>query len=393
MTESHVPTDPPAHHTAVPERPLDPRVAALSDRVFVQSIPQRVGWIIDQLDPARSGLVVSGAKALAKAGQLRQAGVFSGPMLVDPAVYTVQAATEDEPFPIPGGTQMAFGDHLANAVEEQLEHGASAALSPTGYLHAEDSDALLAAAEHIRELADPRLVFAVPLDVGWLRDDAVKQLIAVLQTVPGAKALMLGGQLDPLGHFPAAVGNLVQVLEQVPHCALLRADLAAFGALAHGAAFTAFGATSSQRHIVPPPQPAKTSGGGPGSPHVLVEDLMAFFLGRKIADRFAAAQTPVCHCTACQGRALDTFATLKEQTPAAAHNAAVLSGWVRSFAAVEPVRRAAWWQQRCQNAVDRYDIVNTALRQPGAFAPPPQLKRWAERPAAAPQAAQASPPG
>ncbi|WP_329059330.1 hypothetical protein OG511_42195 [Streptomyces sp. NBC_01453] len=392
MTASHVPTDPPAHRTVGPDLPLDPGVAALSSRVFVQSIPQRVSWIIDQLDPSCSGLVVSGAKALAKAGKLRQAGTFSGPVLVDPAVYTVQAATEEEPFPIPAGTQMAFGDHLANAVEQQLDHGASAALSPTGYVHAKDSDALLAAARRITELADPRLIFVVPLGAGWLRDDAVKQLIAVLQLVPGAKALMLGGQLDPLGHFPQAVGNLVKVLAEVPHCALLRADLAAFGALAHGAAFTAFGATSGLRHIVPPPQPAKTTG-GPGSPHVLVEDLMAFFLGRKIADRFAATQAPICQCTACQGRALDTFASPKEQVPAAAHNAAVLTSWIGSLTAQEPVLRAVWWQQRCQNAVDRYDIVNTTLRQPGAFAPPRQLVRWAQRPASTPRTAEASSSG
>ncbi|MEU3544858.1 hypothetical protein [Streptomyces paromomycinus] len=314
---------------------------------------------------------------------LREDG-FAGLVLADPALYTEQAATEDEPFPTDG--QLSFGDPLENAVADQLGRGASTALTPTGYLRQGDLDALMAAARQVQALDHPRVIFAVPVDVAWLRGDAVKRLISVLHAVSGAKALMLGGQIDPLARFPEAVGNLVRIVRQVPGVALLRTDLAAFGALAHGAAFTAFGTTSGLRHIVPPPQPAKTSrNGGPNSPHVLVPDLMAFFLGRKIADRYASTQPPLCSCAACQGRGLDTFATMSEQKAAAAHNAAALTGWARQLDAVVASQRAGWWQRRCQRAIDHYDVVNAAIEQPGAFTPPPQLLRWAQLPVPAPE--------
>jgi hypothetical protein len=350
-------------------------VADLSGRLLLQSSPRRVGWIREHLDPVRSGLVLSGPEALKKAQRLRLEDGYTGLLLTDPAVYEQAAATEDEPFPAVGD-QLSFADPLEESVADQLGKGASAALTPTGYIHAEESDALIAAARRVRDFNDPRVIFAVPVDVGWLRDDPVKQLIAVLNLVPGTKALMLGGQMDPLGHFPAAVANLVRLLDEVPHTALLRTDLAAFGALVHGAAFTAFGTTSGLRHIVPPPQPAATSGKGfADSPHVLVPELMAFFLGSKIARRFAAAPAPVCGCAACGERALDTFADLEEQQPAAAHNTAVLMEWGRTLDAVDTSARAAWWQQRCQHAADRYEQVNSAIDQPKAFAPPPQLTR------------------
>lgn len=257
-------------------------------------------------------------------------------------------------------------------------------MTPTGYIHAEDSDALLAAAARVRDLGDRRLILALPLDIAWLRDEPVRQLIAVMRSVPGMKALMLGGQMDPLARFPKAVVNLQRILAEVPGTALLRADLAAFGALAHGAAFTAYGATSSVRHIVPPPQPAKTSrdNGGPLSPHVLLPELMDFFLGETLAKRFAGSQPPLCHCQACGERYLTTFTGNSEQVPAAAHNAAVLMQWLGTMDAVDPgPARRRWWQQRCAQAVDRYPVLNAELRLVKGFKVPAQLQRWADIPA------------
>ncbi|MFF7727178.1 hypothetical protein [Streptomyces sp. NPDC008001] len=222
--------------------------------MLLQAGVSRVGYIRAQLDPVRSGLVVSGPGAAVKARKLREEG-FTGPLLADPAVYTVAAASEDDPFPDVSEGQLAFGDPLRLSVEEQVGRaGATAAMTPTGYLHAEASDALKAAVHRVLALEDPHVFFSVPVDVAWLRDDAVEQLIAWLNVVPNPKAVMLGGQMDPLAGFSQAVGNLKRLLAEVPGTALLRADLAAFGALAQGAAFTAFGATSSVRHIVPPGQ-------------------------------------------------------------------------------------------------------------------------------------------
>ncbi len=354
----------------------------LQGRMLLQVSPARVGFFRSQLDAGRSGLVLCGPNALQQARRLRREEQFGGPLLVDPAVYEVRAASEEEPFPHASEDTFAFDDPLVVSLAEQRAMGVTAPMTPTGYLHAEDSDALKAAVRRVAALEDPQVVFAAPVDVGWLREeDSVRQLIACLRLLAGPKALMLGGQMDPLARHPRAVDHLRRIVTEVPGTALLRTDLAAFGALAAGAAFTAFGAGSRLRHIVAPGEKAKTSKGFSKSPHVLFPELMDFFLGKTLADRFAAAAAPVCGCAACEGvRALDSFAsnTGDRQARAAAHNVAVLMEWLRTLTALAPGRaRQQWWHERCRTAVDRYPVLNAQLLQPDLFKAPPQLKRWA----------------
>jgi hypothetical protein len=108
---------------------------------------------------------------------------------------------------------------------------------------------------------------------------------------------------------------------------------------------------------------------------------MDFFLGKTLADRFAAAAAPVCSCEACEGvRALDSFASNAgdRQARAAAHNVAVLMEWLRTLTALAPGHaRQRWWHERCRTAIDRYPLLNAQLLQPDLFKVPPQLKRWA----------------
>ncbi|MEY2244833.1 hypothetical protein AB8A21_18285 [Streptomyces sp. BF23-18] len=372
--------------TEPPDAPqaLSGALRVLQGRMLLHVSPARVGFLRPQLDAGCSGLVLCGPNALQQAKRLREAEGFNGPLLVDPGVYEVRAASEVDPFPDVSEGTFAFDDPLAVSLAEQRAAGVTAPMTPTGYLHAEDSDALKAAVRRVAALNDPQVVFAAPIDVGWLREeDSVRQLMACLRLVKGPKALMLGGQMDPLARHPRAVDHLRQIVAQVPGAALLRTDLAAFGALAAGAAFTAFGAGSRLRHVVAPGEKAKTSkkGGFSPSPHVLFPELMDFFLGKTLAERFAGAPLPVCNCAACAGeRALDSFASNAgdRQARAAAHNVAVLMEWLRTLAAIAPgPARQRWWQERCLAAVDRHPLLNAQLRQPDRFKAPPQLKRWA----------------
>ncbi|MFI0779330.1 hypothetical protein [Streptomyces sp. NPDC021212] len=383
MIDPYAPLPRPRSDLAQPPdtpQPLSGALSVLQGRMLLQVTPARVGYLRTQLDASRSGLVLCGKNALRQARKLRGQEQFSGPLLVDPAVYESRAASEEEPFPHASEDTFAFDDPLTVSLAEQRAVGVTAPVTPTGYIQAEDSDALKAAAQRVAELDD--VVFAVPVDVGWLREeDTVRQLIACLRLVKGPKAIMLGGQMDPLARHAKAVGHLQQVIEEVPGAALLRTDLAAFGALAAGAAFTAFGAGSRLRHIVAPGEKAKTSKGFSTSPHVLFPELMDFFLGKTLADRFAAAPAPVCGCAACGGQwALDAFAKNAGERPAraAAHNVAVLMGWLRTLTATAPgLARQKWWHERCCAAVEQYPLVNAQLRQPDAFKVPQQLKRWA----------------
>ncbi|SEE34525.1 hypothetical protein [Streptomyces sp. KS_5] len=380
-------TEPPDAPQALPGA-----LPVLQGRLLLHVSPARVGFFRPQLDAGRSGLVLCGPNALQQARRLRRAEQFSGPLLVDAAVYEVRAASEEEPFPDASEGTFGFDDPLAVSLAEQRAVGVTAPMTPTGYLHAEDSDALKSAVRRVAALDDAQVVFAAPVDVGWLREeDSVRQLIACLRLVPGPKALMLGGQMDPLARHPRAVDHLRRIVTEVPGAALLRTDLAAFGALAAGAAFTAFGAGSKLRHIVAPGQKAETSKNFSTSPHVLFPELMHFFLGKTLADRFAGAAAPVCGCAACEEvRALDSFASNAgdRQARAAAHNVAVMMEWLRTLTALAPgSARQRWWHERCLDAVGRYPLLNARLLQPNRFKVPPQLKRWA---LAAP--AEAAPP-
>lgn len=356
----------------------------LRDRMLLQVSTARLGYVKAQLDAERSGLVLCGDDAVQKARTLRFKEGYTGPLLIDPAVYQVSAATEENPFPYNVEATLFLDDPLELSLAEQRDAGVTLPMTPTGYIRAEDSDALRAAVTRVRQLDDPTVIFAAPVDVSWLRDEeSARQLLAYLQLVKGPKAIMLGGQMDPLGRYAKAVGHLKQLVEELPHAALLRTDLAAFGALASGAVFTAFGASSTYRHIVAPGEKPQTNKRiVVRSPHVLFPELMAFFLGEKIAKLYGSADdAPVCFCAACDGeRSLDAFTSNRGELPAAAaaHNVAVLMEWLRTLKAATPgAARQQWWYDRCRTALEQYTLINASVRNPRAFEPPEQLKRWA----------------
>jgi len=243
---------------------------------------------------------------------------------------------------------------------------------------------LKAAAKTIIEFNDPRMIFTVPISVAWLQDSEVPQVIAVLKLVPGIKAIMLGGQMDPL-KAKKSVANLCRVLSEVPNTALMRTDIAAFGALAHGAIFSSFGMGSSQRHIVPPFEITNSSKFGGKTPSVLYPDLMGFFLGETIARRFAAhADAPSCSCATCGGKPLDRFTDKSSEKEAIAHNISVMMGWAAELeAAAVRTDPRYWWRDRCATAIDRHLEINTRIKQPKAFEVSAQLDQWSGIPAAA----------
>ncbi|MFF2660073.1 hypothetical protein ACFVUH_22280 [Kitasatospora sp. NPDC058032] len=346
----------------------------LAERLLIHVDATRAGWVRDHLNTGRSGLVIGGPKALRKTLDLREEG-YEDVLLADPAFYEHGVATADLPYLQRAG-EFPTTDPLGQAVQEQLAVGATAALTPTGYLRAGDTAAVRAAVREVAVREDPRIVLALPIDVGWLQIDMIDRLIDELSAAPGSKAIMLGGQLDPLASFPDALTGLTRVLAQIPGTALLRADLAAFGALAGGAAFAGYGLSGRLRHVVPPGEPAKSSGFA-DSPSVLFPELMALFLGKTLARRFAATYAPVCECTACGHRPLDSFPSNRDGRPAAQHNTSVLLSWQQALHTLAPgPDRQRWWQERCRTAVNRYPLVNAAIQQPNGFKVQPQLLRW-----------------
>ncbi|MFE7029118.1 hypothetical protein ACFU9Y_02330 [Streptomyces sp. NPDC057621] len=348
--------------------------AAVADRVLLQVGYRRAARYSGQVDAACSGLVLTGDGALAKAGQLREEG-FDGALLVDEARYRVAAATDEAPFPgVDDGPAPLFGDPLEHLMLAQLAF-ADVALAPTGYLHAGAKGALEAAAARVRRVGDPRVVFTVPVDASWLHPGPLEYLADVLRRVPGPKAVLVGGRPDARG----GAAGVVRLLELVPGAGVLRTGLGAFGGLARGAGFTAFGVDGSMRYTVPPAPPQPASGGGPGSPVVLFPELMDFFLGLTLAKRFDG-EAPACSCRQCQGACLDRFTSMSQQVPAAGHNASSVMVWVRQLRAVAAADRAVWWQQRCQQALDGFAVWNAWIKQVPGFTASADLSAWAELP-------------
>ncbi|MFE7128350.1 hypothetical protein [Streptomyces sp. NPDC057617] len=389
MTDSSASTPlPPRNVSAPSDRSADASLlptSPLDGRLLLHVSVSRLWQVRDHVDTNRGGLVLCGNEAINKAMELNRQG-FNAPLLVDPELYTSHVATEEAPFPQTEGEGFSFEDPLFDdplqmSLYRQRAAGVTAAITPTGYIQAEDSDALLAAARQVNALDDPSVIFAAPVDVGWLQeDDCVGQLIGALNLIKGPKALMLGGQMDPLGRFPQAVGNLRRILASVPGVALMRTDLAVFGALAHGASFGSYGAISSLRHIVPPGQPTQSSKAIMRAPHVLFPELMGFFMGSKIADSFASTDSPLCYCLVCEGDGLDRFTSMlgEHQRQAAAHNVEVMGTWLRTVMAAAPgYERQTRWHELCRAAVEHYPILNASIDQKRPFKPDVQLKRWA----------------
>lgn len=168
----------------------------LADRVLLQVGHRREARVRNWVDAAASGLVLTGEGALAKAGKLRGEG-FDAALLVDEARCQRDFATKEAPFPqLEDGPAPLFGDALEHQMLAHLAF-ADMALTPTGYLAAGGVEALEAAAGRVARLGDPRVVFAVPIEAGWLYPGAVQHLADVLLGVGGPSAVLVGGRPDP----------------------------------------------------------------------------------------------------------------------------------------------------------------------------------------------------
>lgn len=356
--------------------PLSGEVPAIvANRVLLQVGHRRAARYRDRVDASHSGLVLTGDGALAKAGQLREEG-FDAALLVDESRYRLAAASAEAPFPgLDDEPAPLFGDPLEHLMLAQLAF-ADLALTPTGYLHSGMTDALEAAAARAACLGDPRMVFTVPVDSGWLRPGPLEYLAEVLQRVPGPKAVVVGGLPDPRG----GAAGLARLLQLVPGAGVLRTGISAFGSLARGAGFAAFGIDGSMRRSDPPAPARAASSGGPSSPVVLFPELMDFSLGFTLAKRFDG-EAPACWCEQCQGECLDRFTSMAQQIAAAGHNASVLTAWVRQLLAVDGAGREEWWRQRCRQALDGYAVWNARIGQIRGFVASPELSAWAELPA------------
>lgn len=366
-------------HRAGP-RPVPGAVGVLHDQILLHTNQLTARKIIP-LPSSITGLVLSGKKSAVAIKELRQ----SDPdllLLRDPEGYSRKPATEDEPFFLDDGEdddqERLFPVSLDECLQAQRDCGANLALTPTGYLNAGDSDALRAVVRDAARIERDDVLVSVPLDIAWLKNDLIGHVIAVLATLDKPKAVFLGGQFDPMERYKEAVPNLRRLVADAGSVAVLRTDLTGFDAMSHGAFATSIGTGGSQRHIVPLGQ-TPFAIQKDKSPSVLFEELMSFHKGSTLAHRFANARPPVCTCTSCGRRALDTFLSSDDSVAAHRHGMYTWASWVNDMRAQPTLaHRAVWWRNRCHAAAGHAEIVNARINQPDAFKAPKTLVRWAE---------------
>ncbi|MFD3373729.1 MULTISPECIES: hypothetical protein [unclassified Streptomyces] len=365
---------------SVPATPL------LQGRVLLHENARLIPKMRSPLNDDLGGVVTTGEKAGERAFQLRASG-YEGALLIDTAAYKTHTATEDEPFLLDGNELFATVD---TSLALQKARGASAALTPTGYIPPGASKVLKAVMREAQRIKRADTVVNLPVNTVWLTDQYVDQLIAVCKRIPHPKTLTLFRQFDPMEQDKNVPANLRRVLRELPDIALLRSDLAALDALVHGALFSGIGADSARRHSIPPGEQAligSRNGGGPQYPSVLMPSMMCFKTAKSLDHLYANDPPATCSCDVCDGRGLDRFYDTGSEARRESedHNISTWSAWVIEIADRKPgLERKTWWRDRCATAVDQYAIENRRLglsaNAKAGFEVPPPLRAWATLP-------------
>lgn len=249
----------------------------------------------------------------------------------------------------------------------QHQLGLPWALTDSGYIGDQDLPALQNTLGEGGRHAGQTIV-ALPLHYSWLAQRA-DQLKHQIETAGLPVALMLEHDRDPFG-VRKTVQGLVEVLDSRVPIGLLRCDISAVGALAHGAVVAAVGTKTSLRHIYP-----SKAGGGGGRPASIAAIVPRGLLYKQL-DRIREAvvadgdQTHwTCQCTFCAARSLDWLITSQDAFQHSLATLAALTDYVLS----SPNPRGTW-KEKCRDAqFVNIDIETTTGLD---WQAPPFLGHW-----------------
>ncbi|MDI5979853.1 hypothetical protein [Amycolatopsis magusensis] len=363
---------------ASPRRP-DGTVGVLLNRMMVYARPNQVPNLQEHTNLERSGFVLAGANTKGRMRLLEETG-YDGVVLVDPAAYEKRLATPEAPFWTPENQMLPMT--LDEVLNQQLVAGATAAITPTKFIRAGDTDSLKAAARQVKALGRNDVIFAVPFDVSLLDRRYIRQVTAILVDVGSPVGLVLGGQLDPLSHAASRIIQNLRLLAATVDLFPMRTDFNAFDLVAHGAFAGAIGTGGKVRHAVEPPQPSKFLVRDQ-SPSVLVPELMCWWKGSKLGKLFGARESliPRCPCAVCGSRRLSRLYRRADGNEAMAHAVATWSGYAADMLEAPTMRmRAQYWKNICAAAVNNHEMFAKQLKRPKPIKPQAPLKVWADLP-------------
>ena len=348
-----------------------PAREVIADRLMLMA--GGVARSIAPLLPASgSGLIVTAGQPHQTVRLLRRE--FPNLVLgMEPSGCAAQPATPENPFVLPDDGLLQVG--LETILQEQINAGASFAVTPTGYLLRGDARPLKAAVKIANMLDREDLVLYVPCDPGWLTLPDRRQFSAVLRTSRHPVALALGHQMNPLAERGVPEGLRV-LCQDLPNLVLWRADLSAFDGLSYGAVSAAIGVRASQRHVVPPGRRGFSPHLEDRTPRVLVPGLLRYMRAGALQTLFASTSPPVCHCRVCCGAALDRFDESSADIAAAdGHNVLALLELHEDLRA-HAGQASGWWSGRLLAAWQEHQRVEAATSV--KFELEPVLKVWLE---------------
>ena len=360
-----------------PLAPAGP-VGALANRILVYARPELVPAVLSVVNPTCGGLALAG-KTVGRRMKLLDDVDYDGIVLADPAAYEKVAATPAKPFSLPEGR--LGGATLGDVLDEQLLAGATAALTPTRFVRAGDTESLKAAAREMKKLNRNDTIFVAPLDISLIDRKFIDQVTAILADIGCPIGLVLGKQFDPLTQSMRVIPNLRNLAACVPLIPL-RTDFNAFDLVAHGALAGAIGTGGSVRHAIEPPQKAKVFNNKDQSPSVLFPHLVCWWKGSKIARTFGARQAPRCDCVTCEGQQLSRFVRREQQNEAIRHGVAFWSERAADMLAAPTMRdRAEYWRNVCAGSVNEHAMISVRLRLVKPLTPQTPIAQWATLPA------------
>lgn len=326
-------------------------------------------------DISSTGLVIGGTGMFASVRRIRAAfrDLF---IMCDPPESGKYFATAEDPFPLgPSAAHdgLVAPPTLAERLTDQRSHGASVAVTPTGYIRAGERDALKAVIDQSNQLDRDDTVVLLPLDYQWLRDDLLKMLIGATKRSRHPLAVTLGDSTnDPMSHPRILDGaRTLCSLDTTPM--FHRTDLAGFHLMARGALSVSIGTIGSKRRAVVVGKDGFSPSTNRGAT-VLVAELARFKRSLDMHyDWFGSRNPYTCSCSVCNGAPIDRFETY-DSAEASQHNAAGLLAYIHQAQLRGGYEH--YWPDVVTEALLAHERLGAYLGRP--IEAPTELKAWAK---------------
>ncbi|HEX4813724.1 MAG TPA: hypothetical protein VFV66_13335 [Nonomuraea sp.] len=280
----------------------------LHDRLLVQVSVRDVYDAVALAGHPGSGLVFTGL-AGHDAVRMARRGGYDGPLLADRRRYAGSARVR--------GTAPLSPDWIA----DQVEAGATAPLTDSGYIGEGDHEALHSVLEQALRWSDA--IAVLPVHARWVAEDR-PALVRVIAGY-GARVALVVEDGPPYRPLPYP---------------LLSAGVPALAALAYGAEWAAVGVREVLRHLYPEPHEARGGWRRGGARSAFVPERLEFVPVERLGDG-------MCGCSTCRGRPLRHLADA-EELQVNTHNAKVLHRLHNRL--LRSAHRERWWRELTESA-------------------------------------------